>query len=26
VTLSLVNRYNHTWPLAIELVSSAGST
>jgi L-iditol 2-dehydrogenase len=22
VTLSLVNRYNHTWPLAIELVSS----
>jgi L-iditol 2-dehydrogenase len=22
LTLSLVNRYNHTWPLAIELVSS----
>ena len=21
LTLSLVNRYNHTWPLAIELVS-----
>jgi L-iditol 2-dehydrogenase len=22
LTLSLVNRYNHTWPIAIELVSS----
>jgi L-iditol 2-dehydrogenase len=22
LTLSLVNRYNHTWPLAIELVAS----
>ena len=22
LTLSLVNRYNHTWPLAIDLVAS----